>query len=76
MVTRVLEDGDEIVQVDLPAVVSVLANINEPRIPSVTQILKAGRKPMEVLELGELKVDAGKDLVITERTCLEKNVRR
>ncbi len=76
VVTRVLEDGDEIVQVDLPAVVSVLANINEPRIPSVTQILKAGRKPMEVLELGELKVDAGKDLVVTESNLAPETERK
>ena len=76
VVTRVLEDGDEIVQVDLPAVVSVLADINEPRIPSVTQILKAGRKPMEVLELGELKVDVGKDLVITESNLAPETERK
>jgi electron transfer flavoprotein beta subunit len=38
-------------------VVTVLGDINEPRIPSVTQILKAGRKPKEVLELDELELD-------------------
>jgi electron transfer flavoprotein beta subunit len=27
-----------------------MADINEPRIPSVSQILKAGRKPKEILE--------------------------
>jgi electron transfer flavoprotein beta subunit len=66
IVTRSLEDGEEIVEVDLPAVVAVLADINEPRIPSVTQILKAGKKPKEVLELDELEIkDTGKAQVIT-----------
>lgn len=52
--TRSLEDGEEIVEVNLPAVVTVISGINEPRIPSVTQILKAGKKPKEVLEPEDL----------------------
>lgn len=51
---RSLEDGEEIIEVNLPAVVMVISGINEPRIPSVTQILKAGKKPKEVLELDDL----------------------
>ncbi len=57
VITRSLEDGDEIIEVSLPVVVSVQGDINEPRIPSVTQILKAGRKPKEVLELEDLEID-------------------
>jgi electron transfer flavoprotein beta subunit len=34
-----------------------LSDINEARIPSVTQILKAGKKPKEVVELDDLKVE-------------------
>ncbi|HEX3011397.1 MAG TPA: electron transfer flavoprotein subunit beta/FixA family protein, partial [Syntrophomonadaceae bacterium] len=45
IVTRSLEDCDEIIKVDLPAVISVAADLNHPRIPSVMQILKAGKKP-------------------------------
>lgn len=56
-VTRSLEDCDEIVEVSLPAVITVLSDINEARIPSVTQILKAGKKPKEVLELDDLDVE-------------------
>ncbi len=52
--TRSLEDGDEVVELSLPAVITVTADINEARIPSVTQILKAGKKPRNVLEIGEL----------------------
>lgn len=50
-VTRALEDCEEVLEAELPIVVSVLADINEPRIPSVSQILKAGRKPKDILEL-------------------------
>jgi electron transfer flavoprotein beta subunit len=51
MVVRSLEDCEEVLEAQLPLVVTVLADINEPRIPSVTQILKAARKPKEVLNL-------------------------
>ncbi|SHG51904.1 electron transfer flavoprotein beta subunit [Thermosyntropha lipolytica DSM 11003] len=54
IVTRVLEDAEEVVEVALPAVITVVSGINEPRIPSVTQILKAGKKPKEVIEEDEL----------------------
>lgn len=50
-VIRSLEDCEEVLEAQLPLVVSVLADINEPRIPSVSQILKAGKKPKEILEL-------------------------
>jgi electron transfer flavoprotein beta subunit len=53
-ITRVLENSEEVLEVDLPVVISVLADINEPRIPSVTQILKAGKKPKQILEIDGL----------------------
>jgi len=66
VITRSLEDGDEIIEVGLPVVISVLGDINEPRIPSVSQILKAGRKPKEVLELEDMELDfAGMPEVVT-----------
>jgi electron transfer flavoprotein beta subunit len=53
---RSLEDSLEEVEVDLPALVTMVSEINEPRIPTVTQILKAGRKPKKVLRPEELGV--------------------
>jgi electron transfer flavoprotein beta subunit len=65
-ITRQLEDGEEVLEVTLPVVVSVLGDVNEPRIPSVTQILKAGRKPKEIMELDDLDIElAGEKNVIT-----------
>jgi electron transfer flavoprotein beta subunit len=59
VVVRTLEDVEEVVEVSLPAVITVQSGINEPRIPSVTQILKAGRKPKTVQDLEDL--DLGSD---------------
>lgn len=39
----------EVVEAELPAIVTVMSDINKARIPAVTQILKAGRKPKKVL---------------------------
>ena len=46
-VTRDLEDALEVVEVGLPAVVSVTSELNTPRLPPLSAILKAGRKPLE-----------------------------
>jgi electron transfer flavoprotein beta subunit len=56
-VTRSLEDSDEIIEVPLPAVISVVSEIKEPKIPSVTSILKARKKPKEVYRLDELGIE-------------------
>lgn len=62
---RSLEDVSEVVEVELPAVISVASDLNEPRIPAVSKILKAGRKPKDIVELSELEVDLGKPQVLT-----------
>ncbi|NPV90514.1 MAG: electron transfer flavoprotein subunit beta/FixA family protein [Firmicutes bacterium] len=46
---RKLDDGVEVVAAKLPALVTVLPDINSPRIPGLKQTLEAGKKPvMEV----------------------------
>lgn len=47
--TRALEDCIEIVEVSLPAVLSVSPDVAEPRIPGMRDILAAGKKPMDVV---------------------------
>jgi len=65
-VVRSLEDCEEHIEVELPAVISVVSDINEARMPSVTQILKAGKKPKEVVSPDDLGVDiATKPVVAT-----------
>ena len=55
IVERSLENGVEVLEVDLPAVVSVTTDINLPRIPGMKDILAAGKKPTVVWSL----VDVG-----------------
>lgn len=51
LLKRVLEDEVETVEVEAPAVVSVLPDIALPRIPGMKDILAAGKKPMDVSSL-------------------------
>jgi electron transfer flavoprotein beta subunit len=56
---REVEGGHEVVEFDLPAVVSAQKGLNEPRYPSLKGIMAAKKKPLEVkdVELPELKVE-------------------
>lgn len=65
-VTRALEDEYETVSVKLPAVISVVAGLNTPRLPSVMQVLKAGKKPKDILELDDLDVEVDIDAADVE----------
>lgn len=53
-VWRMTEDGYDIVQVSLPAVVSVVKEINEPRLPSLKGKMKAKSAPLTVWGKREL----------------------
>ncbi|EDP99950.1 electron transfer flavoprotein [Shewanella benthica] len=60
-VERALDDEVEVLEITLPAVISVSADINEPSIPSMKTILAAARKPVtklsvEDIELAEIPV--------------------
>ena len=57
-VRRVADDGYEVVTGSLPAVVSVVEKINEPRYPSFKGIMAAKKKPVQTLALADLGVDA------------------
>lgn len=48
-VERSLEDSVEVVEAPLPFVASVVSEINEPRYPTLIQIMQASKKPMEVM---------------------------
>jgi electron transfer flavoprotein beta subunit len=53
-IQRQTEDGYDVVEADLPAVVSVTAGVVEPRYPSFKGIMSAKSKPVEQLSLGDL----------------------
>ncbi|MCR4400041.1 MAG: electron transfer flavoprotein subunit beta/FixA family protein [Syntrophomonadaceae bacterium] len=50
---RKLEDGIEVVKVELPALVTVLPDINTPRIPGLKDTLEASKKPVQSVGPGE-----------------------
>src|SRR6201996_8053217 len=56
-IRRVTDDGYAVVTGALPAVVSVVEKINEPRYPTFKGIMAAKKKPVQVLTLADLGVD-------------------
>lgn len=55
---RKLEEGIEVVEVKLPVLITVLPDVNTPRIPSLKQILAAAKKPAQELSLADCGVSA------------------
>ncbi len=51
---RKLDDGIETVSVKLPALVTILPDINSPRIPTLKQVLGAAKKPVHNLAIDAL----------------------
>jgi electron transfer flavoprotein beta subunit len=56
---RSMDEMIETLELPLPAAVTVVSEINEPRIPSLMHIMKAGSKPTQVWTLADLGIDAG-----------------
>jgi len=56
-IRRMSDEGYEVVTGSLPAVVSVVEKINEPRYPSFKGIMAAKKKPVEVLSLADAGID-------------------
>lgn len=56
-VTREVDSGSQVVKLSLPAVVTTDLRLNEPRYASLPNIMKAKKKPMDVLTPDELGVD-------------------
>jgi electron transfer flavoprotein beta subunit len=67
-VTREVDAGLETIEVDLPAVLSVDLRLNEPRFVKLPDIMKAKRKPLDVIPLDELGVTIENDVKITAHT--------
>ena len=57
LVTREIDGGLETLTAEMPAVITTDLRLNEPRYASLPNIMKAKRKPLEELSLGELGVD-------------------
>jgi electron transfer flavoprotein beta subunit len=57
VVERMLENGREVVQATLPALITVIKDINEPRLPSLLGIKKAAKVQIPTLTAKDIPVD-------------------
>jgi electron transfer flavoprotein beta subunit len=57
-IQRITDHGHDVVAGELPAIVSVVEKINEPRYPSFKGIMAAKKKPLETKSVADLGVDA------------------
>ena len=64
-VVREVDAGLETIEVDLPAVISVDLRMNEPRFVKLPDIMKAKRKPLEVIALADLGVSVENNLQVS-----------
>lgn len=69
-VERLLEEGKQIVESRLPAVISVVKEINEPRYPSFMGIRKASRAEIPEVPADELGLNGGAKVMWPEITAL------
>ena len=56
-VTREIDGGLETIEIKLPAVITTDLRLNEPRYASLPNIMKAKKKPLDVMKPEELGVD-------------------
>ena len=59
IVERDLENCVEVLEMELPAVISVTSDINIPPIPGMKEILGAGKKPATIWSLADVGAGAG-----------------
>jgi electron transfer flavoprotein beta subunit len=57
LVTREVDGGLETLKMKLPAVITTDLRLNEPRYPSLPNIMKAKKKPLEIRKAAEFGVD-------------------
>ena len=67
-VVREIDGGLEVIEVSLPAVITVDLRMNEPRYASLPNIMKARKKPIEAMTAEELGVDVSKRLTVLKVT--------
>jgi electron transfer flavoprotein beta subunit len=76
IVQRALENEVETLEVSLPAVLSVTSDINLPRIPSLKQILDAGKKTSVVWQASDINTARQANTIEVLETKAPKQVER
>ena len=67
-VTREVDGGLETLKLTLPAIVTTDLRLNEPRYPSLPNIMKAKKKPLDVKKPADLGVDIAPRLKVLKTT--------
>jgi len=57
IVERMMDDGYDVLEVSLPALLSVVKNINEPRVPSLKGKMRAKKAEIQVLSADDIHAD-------------------
>lgn len=73
---RSAPDMTEVLEVELPAAVCVTGDINKPRIPTLKDILGAGKKPVSITELEELGLHAESRIQTVSVSAPEETARK
>jgi electron transfer flavoprotein beta subunit len=71
-VQREIDEGLETLRAPLPAVVTVVEAINDPRLPALTEILQAKNKPLEELTADDLGVEVDRTREVLENLAPEE----
>ncbi|NJO33454.1 MAG: electron transfer flavoprotein subunit beta/FixA family protein [Rhodospirillales bacterium] len=66
LVTREVDGGLETIKIKLPAVITTDLRLNEPRYPSLPNIMKAKKKQLEVKKPSDYGVDASQRLKVVK----------
>ena len=68
MVTREVDGGLETLKLKMPCIVTTDLRLNEPRYPSLPNIMKAKKKPLDVKKPADLGVDLAARLKVLKTT--------
>jgi electron transfer flavoprotein beta subunit len=66
LVTREVDGGLETIKIKLPAVITTDLRLNEPRYPSLPNIMKAKKKPLDVKKPSDYGVDPAQRLKVVK----------
>ncbi len=73
---RDTDEGVETVEVQTPAVLTILENLNTPRLPALMQILQAKNKPVKVMGAGDLGIAGVTPTIERTKTIAPKSERK
>lgn len=74
-VTREVDAGLEVIEAELPAVITTDLRLNEPRFIKLPDIMKAKSKPIDSIEFGSLNLDVSNHLKTTHYAAPTKRTK-